>query len=240
MPFPLSPILRLNFHFIYYHCRLSLTKRKMLKIDRITFGPFQENTYILHDGSKECVIVDPGCYMNEEKQALASFISRNELKPVKLLLTHSHIDHVMGNAFVTGQYNIPLEMNELDLDGLRAVPVYGQRYGLFPEPSPEPSTFLVEGDVVSFGNTELEVLFTPGHSPGSICFYHRESESLIAGDVLFRQSIGRTDLPGGNHQALIASIKTKLFPLGDNVTVYPGHGESTRMGYEKKHNPFLI
>jgi hydroxyacylglutathione hydrolase len=211
----------------------------MLHVDCITFGPFQENTYILHDATRECVIIDPGCYTPEEKKELASFVESRELTPVKLLLTHGHIDHVLGNAFVADRYKVPLEMNELDLPGMRAVPVYGQQWGIYADPSPEPSVLLKEGDVVSFGNTRLEVLFTPGHSAGSICFYNRESQIVIGGDVLFYQSIGRTDLPGGDYATLIRSIREKLLPLGPEVKVYPGHGGSTSMGYEEKHNPFL-
>jgi hydroxyacylglutathione hydrolase len=211
----------------------------MLQISCITFGPFQENTYILYDETQECAVVDPGCYTREEKNELVSFIEKHGLKPVKILLTHSHIDHVLGNAFLAEKYGIPIEMNEIDLPGLRAVPVYGQQYGIYADPSPEPSVFLNECDITTFGSSSLEVLFTPGHSPGSICFFSKEAESVISGDVLFYGSIGRTDLPGGNYQTLISSIKTKLFPLGDNVKVYSGHGPATTVGFEKKSNPFL-
>lgn len=195
--------------------------------------------YILYDETKEALIIDPGCYTQPEKDELAKFISETGLKPVKLLNTHAHIDHVLGNNFVAGKYGLKLEMHEADADLLRSAPVYGQMWGIKPEPSPEPSVFLKEGDVVRFGNSKLDVLFTPGHCPGSITFFSKDEKFAIVGDVLFYGSIGRTDLPGGNHELLISSIREKLFPLGDNMVVYPGHGPSTTIGFEKQHNPFL-
>jgi hydroxyacylglutathione hydrolase len=211
----------------------------MFKIDIFTFNPFQENTYVLSDETKQCVIIDPGCYENHEKLELSRFLEKNELTPTTILLTHSHIDHVLGVAYLVNKYNLSLEMNEIDLPGLRSVPVYGQTWGINAEVSPEPTMLLNEGDTVTFGNITLGVIFTPGHSPGSICFYHKESKTLIGGDVLFQESIGRTDLPGGDHNTLIKSIKEKLFPLGDDIKVYPGHGPATTIGYEKMNNPFL-
>lgn len=195
--------------------------------------------YILYDETKEALIIDPGCYTQPEKEELAKFIVETGLKPVKLLNTHAHIDHVLGNNFVAGKFGLKLEMHEADVDLLRSAPVYGQMWGIKPEPSPEPSTFLTEGDVVLFGNSKLDVLFTPGHCPGSITFFSSAEKFAIVGDVLFYGSIGRTDLPGGNHELLISSIREKLFPLGDDMVVYPGHGPSTTIGFEKQHNPFL-
>lgn len=211
----------------------------MITIQSFTFNPFSENMYILYDETKEALIIDPGCYTQPEKDELAKFISETGLKPVKLLNTHAHIDHVLGNNFVAGKYGLKLEMHEADADLLRSAPVYGQMWGIKPEPSPEPSVFLKEGDVVRFGNSKLDVLFTPGHCPGSITFFSKDEKFAIVGDVLFYGSIGRTDLPGGNHELLISSIREKLFPLGDNMVVYPGHGPSTTIGFEKQHNPFL-
>jgi glyoxylase-like metal-dependent hydrolase (beta-lactamase superfamily II) len=211
----------------------------MLKIDIFTFNPFRENTYVLSDDTKQCVIIDPGCYENHEKLELSRFLEKNELIPTTILLTHSHIDHVLGIAYLVNKYNLSLEMNEIDLPGLRSVPVYAQNWGINAEVAPEPTMLLNEGDTIGFGNTTLDVIFTPGHSPGSLCFYHKESKTLISGDVLFQESIGRTDLPGGDHNALLGNIKEKLFPLGDDVKVYPGHGPATTIGYEKINNPFL-
>lgn len=211
----------------------------MLEVKCFPFNPFQENTYVLYDETRECVIIDPGCYSPEEKQELATFISENKLTPMKLLLTHAHIDHILGNNFVTGKYGLKIEMNEHDVKLLQAAPSYGTMWGINCEPSPDPEVMLKEGDTISFGNTELEIYFTPGHSAGSICFYNRKKNVVIAGDVLFYESIGRTDLPGGNHPTLIKSIKEKLFPLGEACTVYPGHGPETTIGHEMKNNPFL-
>jgi hydroxyacylglutathione hydrolase len=211
----------------------------MIKIASFTFNPFEENTYLLFDETKECAIIDPGCHSVEEKQTLAQFIEAENLKPVKLLLTHSHIDHILGNNFVAGKYNLKPEVNELELPMLQNAKMIGQMYGIEVEPSPEPEIFLAEGNTVRFGNSELQVLFTPGHSRGSICFYNAEDKFVIAGDVLFNESIGRTDLPGGDYNTLIKSIREKLFNLPDDNKVYPGHGPATTIGHEKKHNPFL-
>ncbi len=211
----------------------------MITVNSFTFGPFEENTYVLHDETMQCIILDPGCYTADEKRELADFIEINKLKPVKLINTHAHIDHMLGNNFVAGKYNLKLEMNEHDVKLLKAAPTYGQMWGINAEPSPDPDVLLKEGDVVEFGNSKLEALFTPGHSEGSISFYCREDDFVIAGDVLFYGSIGRTDLPGGNFDTLISSIKEKLFPLGDSCKVYSGHGPETSIGFEKENNPFL-
>lgn len=211
----------------------------MITIHSFTFGPFQENTYILSDETKECIIIDPGCYDAGERSELADFIEANKLKPVKLINTHCHIDHVVGNRFVADTYNLKLEMNEHDKPVLDSLMMVAGMYNLKAEPSPEPSVFLNEGDIVTFGSSSLEIVFTPGHSPGSITFYNREQKFMIAGDVLFYGSIGRTDLPGGHYDTLISSIKNKLFPLGDDYKVYNGHGQPTTIGFERKHNPFL-
>ncbi len=211
----------------------------MITVDYFAFNGFQENTYILHDETKECVIIDPGCYSNTEQQELVSFIENNGLKPVKLLNTHCHIDHILGNNFVAKTYNLGLEMHENDLATLHATTEYGHLYGFTVDKSPEPSNFLNEGDVVKFGNSQLDVLFLPGHAPGHIVFVCHDQKFVINGDVLFYGSIGRTDLPGGDHQTLINSIKTKMFALGDNYKVYTGHGPATTIGFEKMNNPFL-
>ncbi|MES2286846.1 MAG: MBL fold metallo-hydrolase [Bacteroidota bacterium] len=212
----------------------------MISIKSFIFGPFQENTYVLYDETKECIIIDPGCYDNRERAELAGFIEDNKLNPVKLINTHCHLDHVFGNGFVADTYTLQLEINKLDQPVLDSYLMSAKMYGLNAAPSPQPSVFLNEGDTISFGNSTLEILFTPGHSPGSITFYNREQELMIAGDVLFYGSIGRSDLPGGNSATLISSIKNKLIPLGDNYTVYSGHGPSTTIGFERKNNPFLV
>jgi len=211
----------------------------MVKVYCFTFNPFQENTYVLADKTGECVIIDPGCFDREEKAELKAFIEENQLKPVKLLNTHCHIDHVLGNRFVADTWKLGLEMNKNDLSILKNVVSYGQVFGVNGiEESPEPTNFINEGDKVHFGETVLDVVFVPGHAPGHVAFIEKNQKIIISGDVLFRGSIGRTDLPGGDFDTLIRSIKTKLFPLGDDFVVYPGHGQETTIGEERKFNPF--
>jgi glyoxylase-like metal-dependent hydrolase (beta-lactamase superfamily II) len=211
----------------------------MIQIQTFTFNAFQENMYVLYDQTGECVIIDPGCYDKHEKQELQNFIQANKLQVKYLLNTHCHIDHVLGNAFVKHTYKVDLYIHQADEAVLRAVESYASAYG-FPQYEPTlPEHFLEEGDTVDFGDSSLAVLFVPGHAPGHIAFYNKDQKFCIGGDVLFQSSIGRTDLPGGDFNTLIKSIRTKLFPLGDDVTVYPGHGGSTTIGLERKHNPFL-
>lgn len=211
----------------------------MISVHSFTFNPIQENTYVLSDESKECVIIDPGCYDDAERAELIGFINSNGFKPVRLLNTHCHLDHVFGNAFVAKHWNLGLEIHKKDLPVLDALIPTAKLYGMNAEASPQPSSWLDEGDLVKFGNSSLEIVFTPGHSPGSITFFNRADKFMIAGDVLFFGSIGRTDLPGGDFQTLINSIKNKLFPLGDDMQVYSGHGPVTNIGYERNNNPFL-
>ena len=211
----------------------------MTQVASFTFNPFQENTYVLYDETKECIIIDPGCYTNAEKEELVQFIAQHELTPKRLINTHCHIDHVFGNKFIAEKYQLVLEIHEGELPVLAALQQTASMYGVTAEPSPSPQKFLAEGDELSFGNTKLDILFTPGHSPASISFFCKASHFLIAGDVLFYGSIGRTDLPGGNFNTLISSIKNKFYPLGDEVKVYCGHGPTTTIGFEKQNNPFL-
>lgn len=206
----------------------------------LTFNPFQENTYIVYDDTKECIIFDPGMFTAEERKQCTSFIEQAGLKPVRLINTHCHLDHVFGNNFIHQTYKLPLEIHQGELPVLEATPMVCKNYGIpYTDPSPMPERFIEEGDIIEFGNTKLKAIFTPGHSPASLSFFDASSKQLIAGDVLFQGSIGRTDLPGGDFATLIASIKEQLFPLGDDVKVYPGHGPSTSIGYERATNPFL-
>ena len=204
-----------------------------------TFNPFSENTYVLYDDSKDCVIFDPGCSNNDEQSQLVDFIETNGLKPVKLVNTHCHIDHVLGNKFVSEKYGLPLISHKGEAVVLAMQPQISTMYGIAYNPSPEITEFLDDGDILQFGNTELKVLFTPGHSPASISFYNEETKVVIGGDVLFQGSIGRTDLPGGDFDTLARSIKEKFYVLPDEVIVYSGHGESTTIGVEKRTNPFV-
>jgi hydroxyacylglutathione hydrolase len=212
----------------------------MLKIQSFPFNPFEENTYILSDETSECIIIDPGCYTAEEKQELDEYISNNKLKPVKILLTHAHIDHILGNRHVAVKYSIPIQMSAIEVQLLKAASEYGKMWGIETEPSPEPTLFVEEGKEIKFGNTVLKPFFTPGHSPGSFSYLHEQSKNLFSGDVLFMQSIGRTDLPGGNYETLMRSIHEKLLILNDDIVVYPGHGPATTIGEERNSNPFLV
>lgn len=210
----------------------------MLRIKKFTFNPFGENTYVLFDDSKECVVIDPGCYEKAEQQELTAFIDSNQLVVKMLLNTHCHIDHVLGNAFVKRKFNVGLFINPIEEPMLRAVKSYASNYGFFQYEDSVADGFLTEKDVVTFGEQKLQILFVPGHSPGHIAFYDEASKILVGGDVLFENSIGRTDLPGGNFNTLINSIHEKFFTLPDDVTVYCGHGEETSIGFEKRTNPF--
>jgi len=216
-----------------------VSSHSILKIQKFTFNYFSENTYILYDDTSECVIIDPGCCNTEEETELKHFIDSNHLTPVLLLNTHCHIDHILGNAFVSETYKLPLQINKEDLYVLNAGALVAEQYRIPYIASPQPGNFLVEGDIVTFGNTSLDIVFTPGHSPGSISFISHSDKFVISGDVLFQSSIGRTDLPGGSFETLENSIRTKLYTLPDYYTVYSGHGNETSIGVEKRSNPFV-
>ncbi|MCE7039787.1 MBL fold metallo-hydrolase [Dyadobacter sp. CY312] len=211
----------------------------MIQIQSFTFNPFSENTYVLYDETGEAVIVDPGCYDAEELEELYNYIETNKLKPVEIINTHAHIDHVLGVHAVKTKYNIPFALHKIDEQLLKAVKTYAPNYGFPKFDEPEIDRYLVEGESVRFGNSELKVIFVPGHAPGHVAFVSHEQRFVIGGDVLFRQSIGRTDLPGGDFNTLIESIRMKLFTLDDDYTVYAGHMGPTTIGFEKKNNPFL-
>jgi len=211
----------------------------MIKIKSFTFNPFQENTYIAYDETNECIIVDPGCYDETENTILKNFIEQNSLKPVALVNTHCHLDHVFGNKFVADTYQLIPIMHRLDLPMLEYAPLAASQYGLHLEKLPEVTNFVEEGDILKFGTSEFEIIFTPGHAPGHICLVNKEENITLSADVLFHLSIGRTDLPMGDHEILLKSIKEKLLILDDHMVVYPGHGPKTNIGFERKNNPFL-
>lgn len=210
-----------------------------MQVQKFTFNPFQENTYILYDASKECIIIDPGCYSGAEQDQLFAFIESNKLKPVKLVNTHCHIDHICGNKFVADTWNLELEASLDDAYNLDLSVQAGIKYGVPIEPSPQIAVALKEGESIHFGQSELKILHTPGHSKGSLSFYAPANNFVIAGDALFQMSIGRTDLPGGDYDTLINAIRTKLFTLPPQTTVYSGHGDETTIAFEIKNNPFL-
>ena len=212
----------------------------MIQVVTFTFNAYSENTYVLFDETKDCVIIDPGMYEGSEQNEFSTFIRENGLKPVLLLNTHCHLDHVFGNKFVLDTWGLKPQFHRGELPILQAIPGYAPSMGFnHYELSPEPDTYLSETGAVHFGNSSLELIFAPGHSPAHLCFYSEANHLLIGGDVLFYGSIGRTDLPGGNHSQLIQNIQEKLFVLPDETKVYPGHGPATSIGFEKAHNPFF-
>jgi glyoxylase-like metal-dependent hydrolase (beta-lactamase superfamily II) len=212
----------------------------MFLIKVLTFNAVQENTYVLYNEAHECIIIDPGCYSEEEKDVLQSFINNNGLRPAMLLNTHCHLDHVFGNKFIAEAYRLTLNIHKNEEAILQMAPASGLMFNLPFDNYTGELIFLKEGDVISLGKDSLQVIEAPGHSPGSICFYCEKQKFVIGGDVLFYQSIGRTDLPGGSHEGLIKNIKEKLFVLPPDVKVYPGHGPATTIGEEIKYNPYLV
>ncbi|MBA3679876.1 MAG: MBL fold metallo-hydrolase [Bacteroidetes bacterium] len=211
----------------------------MLYLKSFIFNPFQQNTYLLYDDKGAAFIVDPGNSSSSENTTLKNFIEEKKLNLTRLLLTHAHIDHILGNKFIFDTYGLLPESHKEEVFFIERLPQTANMYGVPFEESPFPEKYIEPGDKIVLGQYEFETLFTPGHSPGSISFYNKENKLLISGDVLFQRSIGRTDLPKGNHETLLRSIREKLFVLPDDVKVYSGHGPATTIGYEKLNNPFL-
>ena len=211
----------------------------MFKIKFFTFNPIGENTYILYNESKQCIIIDPGCYFEEENEQLKGFITQNELNPTQLLNTHCHLDHVFGNKMISETYHLTLQMHEKETPVLAYAPTSGLMYNMPFDNYVGEFILLKEGDTVLLGQDELKVIEVPGHSPGSICFYCAKQNFLIGGDVLFQGSIGRTDLPLGDHETLLLHIKNKLLVLPEETVVHSGHGLPTTIGAEKANNPYL-
>jgi hydroxyacylglutathione hydrolase len=236
----------------------------MLTVKRFTFNPVQENTYVLSDQKDACCIVDPGCYFEEEREALREYFEQEGLTPSLLLNTHCHLDHVFGNKFVHETWGLLLHLHQKERALLEVMPEYGVEWGLPFENYEGELVFIPEGEILRWGGAGaegaadrtqaadragavgkadaadiLKALFLPGHSPGSLGFYCEAQGFIIGGDVLFREGIGRTDLPGGDHGTLLHSIRQQLWTLPDDTIVYPGHGEPTTIGWEKAHNPFL-
>jgi hydroxyacylglutathione hydrolase len=208
-----------------------------MQVHKFVFNAFQENTYVVSDAAKNCVIIDPGCYDSHERLELFDFIASNQLTPLALLNTHGHIDHVMGNAAVVNKFNVPYYLHELDLPTMRAVAGYSHLYGFEGYvPSPEPTHFLKDGQELVFGDIRFKVIFGPGHAPGHVAFYSEEEKLVINGDILFRGSFGRTDLPGGDFNTLRNTLLNIMFKLPEETVVYSGHGPETTIGFEKTHN----
>lgn len=210
-----------------------------MKIKSFVFNPFMENTYVLYNDLKEAIIIDPGCYESFENRALVSFIEDEKLKPVAVLNTHCHIDHVLGNDYLCDHYHIPLWIPEKEKEMLEAVKVYAPTWGITGYKPREADKLIQENETIKLGTDKLKCLFAPGHAPGHLMFYHEKDHFLIVGDVIFRESIGRTDLPGGDYDSLIQSIRERVYTLPDNTLLFPGHGPTTTIAYEKKNNPFV-
>jgi hydroxyacylglutathione hydrolase len=211
----------------------------MLTVKAFIFNPVQENSYVLYNEKKQCCIIDPGCYFEKEKQELKAFIEKTGLQPILLLNTHCHLDHVFGNKFVHDEWGLKLHIHQKEKPVLDFAPASGEMWQLPFENYSGELIFIKEGSTIKLGDSELEVRFTPGHSPGHVCFYDEADGFAISGDVLFNGSIGRTDLPGGDFDILINSIQTQLFTLPDDTKIYCGHGPMTTVGFEKQNNPFV-
>lgn len=211
----------------------------MLNIKSFTFNPVGENTYLVYNEKGQCCIIDPGCYFSSEERELQDFIAAQALKPVLLLNTHCHLDHIFGNRFIQKTYGLELHLHRDEKQLLDLGPTQGQMWQLPFDNYDGPLHYLDAGDTIAIGDEALQVLLAPGHSPGHLCFYSAVHKFLIGGDVLFQGSVGRTDLPGGDFATLEQSIKTQLYTLPGDVVVYPGHGDSTTIADEMKTNPFV-
>ncbi|MBC8319870.1 MAG: MBL fold metallo-hydrolase [Bacteroidetes bacterium] len=211
----------------------------MISVKKFAFNPFQVNTYLLYDETAECVIIDAGMDGDFEETEITEYINNHNLKPVMLMLTHAHIDHIVGNNFIADTYSLPLTAHKDCVPFLTNATAYAATFGLTMDKVKNIDNYIDENKEIKFGNSKLKVLYTPGHANGSLCFYSPEDNFVITGDVLFNQSIGRTDLPTGNYDLLQQSIWEKLFALPDETVVYPGHGPDTSIGFEKVNNPFV-
>lgn len=211
----------------------------MLHVKVFLFNPVQENTYLIYNDEKECIIIDPGCYSENEQDIITGFIQQNGLKPVLLLNTHCHLDHVFGNKFIAEKFGLVLHIHPLEKKMLELAPASGLMWNLPFDNYMGNLEFLVPGRSLKLGKEDIQVLFTPGHSPGSVSLYSPGNGFVISGDVLFRESIGRTDLPGGDFGVLSRSITEQLYTLPGETVVYSGHGPSTTIEWEKTHNPYV-
>lgn len=211
----------------------------MIKIHQLTFGPFSENTYLLANEEDEAIIVDPGMYYPKENSKMFDYLNAQGLKPVRLILTHAHLDHVFGVNWISNTYGLVPEVHIDDQFIYNSAVATAMNYGLAMEKLVEPTIGLDDGSQFTFGNSVISIFQAPGHSPGSVCFYIKEENALIGGDVIFQGSIGRTDLPGGDFDTLINAIKTKVLVLPDETIIYSGHGPITTVGQERISNPFL-
>jgi len=211
----------------------------MISIQKFIFNSFQVNTYLLIEDSGDCIVVDAACYDTREEQKLKDFIVRNNLNVIRNLNTHCHIDHILGNRFIAETFGVYPEYHEASLPFLLTAGEIGKSFGFTIKELPAPASYLKDNEKIHLGNSILQVFYTPGHADGSVCFYCKEQGFVITGDVLFRDTIGRTDMITGDFDVLMKSIREKLFTLPDDTVVYAGHGPETSLGYEKLNNPFI-
>lgn len=213
-----------------------------MKVKTFEFNPLGVNCYVLSDETKECVIIDASCFYPDEKEMLVHYIIDNDLIVKHILNTHLHFDHIFGVDFIASHFDLKMKCHKDDEFLLQDIPQQLSMFGFgsnIADFTPTIGKYLTENDVITFGKQKLRILHVPGHSPGSLAYYNEKNEILFTGDVLFNSSIGRTDLVGGNYEQLVEGIKTKLFTLPDDVVVYPGHGPRTKIGFEKRNNPFI-
>ena len=211
----------------------------MIHVKSFTFNPFSENTYVIYNDEKKAFLIDPGNMPDAETKALNDFIKSNELKIQNILLTHAHIDHIIGLQWAYDELQVPVLVHSNEIEILEKAPFTAKNYGFFFPAFKGEIKNIKEGDELKLGSDKFEVFEVPGHSPGSVAFYNKDNEFVISGDALFMMSIGRTDLYKGDYDQLITSIKTKLLTLPESTKVFSGHGESTTIGFEKAHNSFL-
>ncbi len=212
-----------------------------MKIHRFIFNPIQENTYVAWDDTNECIVIDAGNASAAEDRALADFIEAQGLKPMLAVNTHCHFDHILGVEFLRETYGVKFAASSADLKLLKSGRASGAMFGMELGALPESIDLdLAEAEEVRFGNTTLRVIATPGHTPGCISLLDEATNVLFTGDTLFRESIGRTDLPGGDYPTIMRSIIGEILPLGDEVTIYPGHGDKSTIGHESLYNPFVV
>lgn len=211
----------------------------MIKIATLPFNAFGENTYVLMGEHKSCIIVDAGCYSEAEKERLAAFITKSELTPILALNTHAHIDHACGVEWVKERWGVPFALASGDLPILDSLTSHGAALGFNITTTPSVDMELVDGQIIDLDGDSIEIIATPGHSAGGVCVYIASQKMLLTGDTLFKESIGRTDLPTGDYPTLMRSIVEKILPLGSDVTFFPGHGASSEIGFEMERNPFI-
>jgi hydroxyacylglutathione hydrolase len=211
----------------------------MIKVEKFVVNPLQENSYIVSDETGQCIFIDPGFYFEEEFNEIKDYLAANNLNPVLIANTHCHFDHIMGVEYVRNEYGIPFKAHPDDAFWIEKAVEQGQLFGFKMKEVRAPDSFFQYDEELKFGNTSFQIIHIPGHSPGHVVFYNSDEKILIAGDVLFYGSIGRSDLPGGDSQQLVSNIKNKLFLLPDETSVFCGHGPETTLGFEKRSNPFL-